>query len=250
MSNIFQEVLTNASGVQAELLGPSYPYWQNIKSPSELNMSSNGNSIDSDIGGLISYAEVLATGDSNASKTGGPLGNKFFLKTGAKCTDVSSNQSVDRYIYVNNVPSGNIPFISSGMGTDFSDARGLIPGVMSDLNVLNPFAILGAFMEGSSPDCQEITMQTIDVNNNGSTQTQFVTTVDIQNMDPCNFGNNGVNPVTGKSCQESFTSRHQRKKKYEKMQCFPKDPFVQVYLAILGILGIYILYCIFKKSTQ
>ena len=33
MSNIFQEVLKDATGVEQNLLGPDYPYWQNIKNP-------------------------------------------------------------------------------------------------------------------------------------------------------------------------------------------------------------------------
>ena len=94
--------------------------------------------------GLIEYVELLVTGDSKASATGKPLGNKFFLKTGGKCAaidscsdpnDASTCEKVDRYIYVDNVPEGNIPFISSGLGVNFSDFKGLIPGAMGNLNV-------------------------------------------------------------------------------------------------------------------
>ena len=81
MPNIFQEVLSDANAVQEKLLGPDYPYYKNIKSPSELGMSSNWNSIDKDVYGMIDYAKLLVSGKTNASKTGGPLGNKFFLKT-------------------------------------------------------------------------------------------------------------------------------------------------------------------------
>ena len=76
-------------------------------------MSSKGSisAVSKDINGLISYVEVLVTGKSKASVSGGPLGNKFFLKTGAKCKDIandaSNNELVDRYIYVNNVPQGS-----------------------------------------------------------------------------------------------------------------------------------------------
>jgi hypothetical protein len=244
MSNIFQQVASDAGAVEQSLMGPSYPYWSNIKTPEQIGMSTDGGAIGDDINGLIAYAEVLATGNSAASATGGPLGNKFFLQTGAKCTANDTNESVDRYIYVNNVPSGNIPFISSGLGTDFTDARGLIPGAMSNLNVLNPFAILGAFTSGSNPPCQQITMQTIDTNNNVGTETQYVTTSDIQGMDPCNWGNGGSNPVTGATCSETFTNRNPMKVSDE----LPKNPLVQLYLAILGFLGIYILYCLMKKA--
>ena len=122
------------------MVGPSYPYWNNIYSPAEIGMSANGdmNTLGNDINGLIAYVEVLVQGNSSASKTGGPLGNKFFLQTAAKCTPQGGSGTTSRYIYTDNVPSGALPFVSSGMGTNFTDARGLIPGAMGDLNVLNP----------------------------------------------------------------------------------------------------------------
>jgi len=198
MSNIFQEVLTDVNGLENKLLGPSYPYWQNIKSPSQIGMSSEGSlsAMGRDIDGLIQYVEVLVTGGGNASTTGGPLGNKFFLQSGGKCLDVknckdpndtSTCPSVDRFIYINNVPQGNIPFISSAMGENFSEFKGLIPGTISNLNAINPFAMMQSFMAGSTPPCQEVTLETINVNNVKSTETHFVTVVDLQNMDPCNF---------------------------------------------------------------
>jgi hypothetical protein len=254
MSNIFQEVLTDVEGVQDKLLGPTYPYYQNIKNPSQLGMSDNGTlqQTAQDINGLIQYVELLVTGNSQASATGGPLGNKFFLQTGAKCaaTDKCSNpndsstcESVDRYIYVDNVPVGNIPFISSGLGVNFSEFKGLIPGAMGNLNVLNPFAIMRAFMSGSTPPCQEITMQTIDVNNNSSSETNYVTLTDIQSMDPCTFSN-GKNPVTGASCQETFQTGVGK----DASPVMSDDPMDQLYFASLGLIGLYILYRFMEKS--
>ncbi len=241
-TNIFEEVLSNASGVEEKLLGPTYPYWSNIKSPEEMGMSSDGDAIGADLKGLVGYVEVLATG-GGASKTGKPLGNKFFLQTGGKCKDVKTGQETNRYIYVNNVPVGNIPIISAGLGANFSDAKGLIPGTMGNLNVLNPFAILGAFMAGSLPDCQELTMQTIDSNNAEGQETHFVTLVDIKNMDPCNWGDKGTNPATNISCKNFFTNMTPAKIS----DTLPKDICVQIYLFLLGILAIYILYCIMMK---
>jgi hypothetical protein len=247
MSNIFNEVLTDANGVQNELLGPTYSYYQNIKSPSQIGMSSQGNlqTLGNDIDGLVSYVEVLVTGNSEASATGGPLGNKFFLQTGAKCAPKDNpNQQVDRYIYINNVPNGNIPFISSAMGEDFTDFEGLIPGAMSNLNALNPYGIMSAFMSGSTPECQEVTLETIDVNNNKSTATNYVTTVDLQNMDPCNF-QNGVNPITGQGCQQAFTNRVDANASSVSM---PSDPLAQIYFTCLAAVGIYVIYRLMEKS--
>ena len=247
MSNIFQEVLNDAEGVQNELLGPTYPYYKNIKSPSQIGMSSKGTiqQMSNNVNGLINYVELLVSGKSKASATGGPLGNKFFLQTGAKCVDTVSKNQVDRYIYVNNVPNGDIPFISSGMGVNFSDFEGLIPGAMGNLNALNPFAILQSFMSGATPPCQEITMQTINANNSKSSETHFVTVTDIQNINPCTFSNK-KNPVTGAKCKEAFVSGGVSENA-ESVE-MPDDILAQLYFAGLGVLGVYILHRFMEKT--
>ena len=246
MSNIFEEVLKDANAVQEELLGPTYPYYKNIKTPSQLGMSDNGTlqQMGQNITGLIDYVELLVTGNTPASATGGPLGNKFFLKTGAKCKDTATNQQVDRYIYVNNVPTGNIPIVSSGLGVNFSEFKGLIPGAMGNLNVLNPFAIMQSFMSGSTPPCQELTMQTIDTNNQSSNATHFVTVTDIKNMDPCIFPN-GKNPLTPATCQETFKTQGVAT---NASPVLPDDPLAQIYFASLAGIGLFVLYRLMKKS--
>lgn len=248
MSNMFQEVLKDANSVQEKYLGPPYPYWKNIKNPAEIGMSDRGtlSALAKDVDGLVQYVEVLVTGDSGASKTGRPLGNKFFLNVGGKCIGKDTNKEEDRYVYINNVPQGNVPFISSGLGTNFKSFRGLIPGTMSNLNRLNPFAMMQAFMSGSTPPCQKVTLETINTNNDRSNETHYVSTVDLQNMDPCDFQNRR-NPVTGVGCKETFGTRTTDEKHREKMQHFPNDPLIQVYYACLGIIGIYILYSLVNK---
>ena len=113
MSNLFKEVLQDAQSVEEELLGPDYKYWKQIKSPAELGITTKGSvsAISNDVNGLINYVELLVTGNSKASRTGKPLGDKFFLQTGAKCKDTKTSNQVTRSIYINNVPDGNIPFI-------------------------------------------------------------------------------------------------------------------------------------------
>jgi len=257
MSNLFEEVLKDAKGVEQRLLGPTYPYYSNIKTPSEIGMSDKGTiqQMAKDIDGLIQYVQVLVTGKSKASATGQPLGNKFFLKTGAKCAaidsctdknDISTCKKVDRYIYINNVPQGNIPIISSGLGVNFTEFKGLIPGAMSNLNVLNPFAIMRAFLSGSNPPCQPITMQTIsptslnpNSSNIQSSETHYVTLVDINNMDPCSFPNR-KNPLTGQGCRETFENSEEI--------LMPTDPLAQLYFASLGVIGLLILYRLMEKS--
>lgn len=252
MSNLFNEVLDDVDGVEQRLLGPTYPYYKNIKTPSQLGMSTKGNikTLSKDISGLIDYVEVLVTGKSDASKTGGPLGNKFFLKTGAKCkpNDGSGNQ-VDRYIYIDNVPDGNIPFLSAGMGMNFSDFEGLVPGAFGNLNALNPFKIMQAFLAGSTPECQEITMETIDASNNKSSETHYVTTVDIKNMDPCTFSN-GKNPVSNKSCRNAFQSYNSDDYNNPVNIDLPNDVLAQIYIGSITLVGVYIFIKLMEKSNN
>lgn len=242
--NMFKEVLSNAQAAKEKYLGPDYPYYKYIKTPSDIGMSDKGSLtvLGKNIDGLIAYVEVLVSGGGKASATGRPLGNKFFLKTGGKCTDTSTAQEVDRYIYINNVPQGNIPFISSGIGVNFSEFRGLIPGTISNLNAFNPMLMFQSFLAGSKPDCQEVTMETIDIYNNRSTESNFVTLVDIRNMDPCIFSDR-TNPLTGIKCKETFSN-------IENITYFkiPDDPLIKIYFASLGVFGIYILYRLMVKK--
>ena len=255
--SLFQEVLKDPKGVEKRLMGPSYPYYKYIKSPGEMGMSDKGtlDTLGNDINGLISYSEVLVTGKSNASATGQALGNKFFLKTGGKCKDTATKKEVDRYIYIDHVPSGNVPFISSGMGVSFSEFEGLIPGAISNLDVLNPFNIMQAFMSGSTPDCQELTMETIDTYNNKSTESNFVTLIDIKNIAPCTFQDK-INTVTGVKCTEGMNTMSvdesnnissQEKNQFYKV---PNDIISKTYFASIGIIGVYILYCMMMKTHK
>jgi len=250
MSNIFQQVLSNASDVEKNLLGPDYPYWENIKNPRAIGMSDEGSlsAMGRDIDGLIQYVQVLVTG-GGASTTGGPLGNKFFLKTGGKCKDKATGKDVDRYIYINNVPAGNIPFISSGMGVNFSEFKGLIPGTISNLNAFNPMELFQSFLSGPTPDCRELQMETIDIYNNKSTESHFVTLIDIGNMDPCVFSNK-TNPENGNQCKETFSNMNNTSLDNRQYTCYkiPKDPITQLYFASLGVLGVYVLYRVLNKN--
>jgi hypothetical protein len=211
--------MTDMKGMEQSLLGPDYLYWKRILKPSDMGMSSDGNfgALTNNVGGLINYVEVLVTGNAG-STTGGPLGDKFFLKTGGQCTDVASGNKVDRYIYIDNVPNGNIPFISSGLGgVDFTEFEGLIPGLLGDLGKLNPLNLFKSFMMGDNPDCMMVSLETItpavdgDLNDTGQdlrgTEKQYVAVADVKNMDPCIF-NDKKNPADPSlTCTETFTSR-------------------------------------------
>jgi hypothetical protein len=195
--------LTQFQKDENSLTGPDYQYFKQIKTPSELGMTSKGASLTTDFVGLVEYVKLLVSGDSKASVTGKPLGNKFFLKTMGQCTAVDTKELVPRYLYFNNVPEGNIPFISGALGVNFKEFRGIVPGAISDLNAFNPASIYRSLTSGVNPDCQNITLEVIDNNNNKGTETHYVALEDIQGMDPCGMPN-GTNPVTGQRCRETF----------------------------------------------
>ena len=250
----------------SSLIGPSYDYWKSIKQPAEMGMSP-GFSLDAlatNVDGLLSYVEVLISGTGNASVTGKPLGNKFFLKTTGKCSETTTEQwkkervevtawekaytevgnkegakqitedeatklknalneqkkqrdekrgkdkkIVDRWIYVNNIPDGSIPFIASGAdGRGFNDLRGLIPGALGNLGALSPVQLFNGFTAGTYPDCAEISLQTVDNENVKRSEKHHVALVEMVEMNPCSFPGN-YNPASGKrgnSCPENFNA--------------------------------------------
>ena len=130
-----------------------------------MGMSSKGDltTLGKDVTGIFQYINLLTSGTSTASKTGKPLGNKYFLNTNGTCMATDTNTTVDRYIYINNVPTGNIPLLSSVLGN--TNAKGLFPGMISNLNVLNPFDLVNAFNVDITPPCMPITLQTINIDN-------------------------------------------------------------------------------------
>ena len=232
-TNMFQDILNNTKTAQDQLSKSNYPYYKNIKTPTQIGISSTGDleTLDNDIIGLTNYVKLLVSGNSDASTTGGTLGNKYFLNTGAKCTNNSNQTLVDRYIYINNVPQENIPIISNVLNSDVTDFKGLLPGTISNLNALNPFTMMNGFLMGNNPPCQEITMETIDNNNTSSTETHYVTMLDIQNMNACNFKNK-TNPLTNSTCKENFKCNLK----------YPSDLITQTYFVTLMILVLYLIY--------
>lgn len=252
MSNFFQKVLADAKGLEQEVLGPDYNYVNYINNPGELGMSEDGSisALTRDVEGIIEYVKVLVSGSSRASKTGEPLGDKFFLETGAKCRDIATGKQVTRSLYINNIPDGSVPFITSGMGITFTDFKGLVPGVIENISNLNPMLIFQAFMTGSDPSCQSITMPVVDVNNQESTQTAYVTNTDIKNMDAVWFPG-GVNPVKDQKSIELFQDYNRNNdntKKKKDCSKMPNDPYIKLYYSLIAILGLYFLFKIYKRK--
>lgn len=175
MSNLFNEIVTDIDNVEQDILGPDYNYVSKIKSPSDLRMSSNGTipALASNIVGIIDYVQLLISG-GGASKTGQPLGDAFFLKTLGQCKDYKTGDLQTRYMYINNIPTKSIPIISNLTGINFPEFRGLAPGMLEDIYDMNPIKLFRAFAEGTEPLCANVSLQTIDDNNNSEMKNGFV----------------------------------------------------------------------------
>lgn len=223
----FQQAATDPKGLEEALLGKPYPYAKFVNSPAQMGMSGNGGMdvLAKDIEGIMSYVQLLIEGTGNASATGQPLGNKYFVPIQGltckpsgkvKCVDTAGNPlnpcpgldadgNAPRSIYVNNVPTGNIPFVSSATGVDFTEFRGLVPGIMQSAEALNPLALLGGFLQGATPPCSYVNMETIGDNNQSTIEGAWVADAELSGMDGCEFGKPySGNPLTGASCTETL----------------------------------------------
>jgi hypothetical protein len=232
MSNFFEKAKTDVKNLEKELLGPDYNYVSFIKSPDQIGMSDEGSigQLVTNVGGLINYVELLSTGGGKASTTGGPLGDSFFLTTGAKCKDVDTGNLVTRSIWVNNIPNGKLPFITTALnGAKFTAFEGLVPGVLGNLAAIHPMQMFQAFTSGSNPDCKLVTKNTRNENNVPSVGSGYLTMEDIQIM-----GTDG------------FTTMDDMKDK----SIMPDDEMVKMYYGALGLLGLYIFIRLFKRKQK
>jgi hypothetical protein len=255
MSGFFKKAWGDVKELEEYLLGPDYPYHKFIKSPEEMGMSDRGSihTIAKNVDGLIGYVELLAVGGGKASKVVGPLGDNFFLKTGAKCKDVATGKDVTRSIYFNNIPDGNIPFISSGLnGVKFSTFEGLVPGIMSNLTKISPMQMFHAFKPGT-PECSAVTSYVRDENNvyKPKPDTAFLTLEDQKLLKMkkgvlvdgfATLDNEGDNTNANTNTKVVDTSMDYAK--------IPDDPLIKLYYSSLALFGLYILMLLLKKTNK
>ena len=126
--------IPNLDDLEQKIVANQYPYYNMIKTPQELNINANPDNYDNNIEQLMNYLKLLMDGGGKASKVNGILGNKYFLSTGANCTDIITNNQVTRSIYINNIPDDDITNIFG------SSMNGLIPQTINSINNIKPLA--------------------------------------------------------------------------------------------------------------
>lgn len=189
---------------EAVLLGPRYQYSDHIKNPKDMGMSGRGDMkvTEKDVNGLFAYVDLLIKGKSKAARRKEILGPQGFAPTGATCnmhTAADKEETVQRYIYTNFKPTGNIP-VDGGDGI-VKDARGIIPGLMENVAKINPLDMFESIID-IQPRCMLLTMPVTDSNGRVRSQTRPVSVTDIRQMDPCSFKYYGnQNFVTKRRCE-------------------------------------------------
>lgn len=149
MDNSLWSSVSGGTGSQS-IMGPSYSYVDNIQSPSALGVGSDGSmsQIARNIGGIVTYVQYLISGPA--------MGNRFFVKTGGTCT-APDGSSQSRSNYVNNVTDAAEALPESmrrDLGGLASDFNGLIPGMIQDVEGLNPVSLFNSLSADSVPTCE------------------------------------------------------------------------------------------------
>lgn len=149
MDNSLWSSVAGGTG-SSSVMGPSYSYVDNIQSPSALGVGSDGSfsQIGRNIGGITTYIQYLISGPA--------LGNRFFIKTGGTCK-APDGSSQTRSNYVNNVTDAAEALPQSmrnDLGGLASDFNGLVPGMIQDVEGLNPISLFNSLSADSVPTCE------------------------------------------------------------------------------------------------
>jgi len=176
---VYQDKVTEAGDAKSGkaespgFLGPSYSFADELKSPGEIGVRSDGsvNGIMAAVAGVNYYTDVIGFGEAtslNRMQNGDnlkPMGIRYFLPTGATC----SNGAL-MWAYIDSVPKGNL------MGKRITNAmqqmglpgmRGLAPGILEDArDALNPMPIFQAAMGTGYPKCKLVSLPVGDLQGN------------------------------------------------------------------------------------
>lgn len=151
------------------LLGPTYSFADELKTPSELGIGRDGSvgGIMRAVSGINYYVDAIGFGQAslmnkfNSDMQQNPLGIRYFIKTGQTC-----DNGADMYEYISTVPNG-LPGrvgdeIQRTIGVQF---RGLAPGIVEDAaGALNPLPLFKSVIGSGYAKCKKVTLPVGDMN--------------------------------------------------------------------------------------
>jgi hypothetical protein len=141
---------SDLDNADTDILGPDYSYSDNIPGPNSLGVGSAGSmgQLMTNMNAANSYVKVMITGDP-------PLGNQYYVNTGGACT-APDGSTQSRYNYINNKSVGAdlVPQGLNDLSFITSDLNGLIPGIVGDLEGLNPKFLFKSLVADGTPACQ------------------------------------------------------------------------------------------------
>ena len=145
-NSLWSKMENGADSVSTDILGPAYSYADNIPGPGSLGVGNEGSfgQLNSNLGAVGTYVDTMIQGDP-------PLGNRFYVNTGGTCT-APDGSIQSRYNIINNMPSGS-EIMPAGFKNLGSSLNGLIPGIIGDIEGLNPFYMLKSLAADSNPKC-------------------------------------------------------------------------------------------------
>lgn len=143
-------VWSNLDNAGTDIMGPDYSYSDNIPGPNSLGVGSAGSmsQLVTNVDAANQYVKVMVTGDP-------PLGNQYYINTGGACT-APDGSTQSRYNYINNKSTGSdlLPKGLSDLSFLSKDLNGLIPGIVGDLEGLNPVYLFKSLVSDGTPACQ------------------------------------------------------------------------------------------------
>ena len=242
---------------------PSYTYSAHIKTPSKLHMGSKGSRVNKNLSGLGAYTDILTKGKSKATKKKKVLGGAYYAGTGVTCYDANCTAQTST-CYQNSIPAD-------------SSEQGLIPGLISDLNVLSGMdptsggtaPCTATNKDGEVPACTKVALTYASDNCLGY-GAAYLLNSDINKLNKNQFykedtsvykdalGNefpNLVENYSDNTCSaEAFTSMTSNyeidpvleyKRYYTGLH--KNDPIKQAFILIVGLGGIYFLQSLLLK---
>lgn len=165
-----------------DYFGKNYNYSKHIKGPADVGVTDKTDlgALWDNVGGLSYYMDTMTFGRNEISSIFGhkgmkPLGSNYFVKSGTcnKTKSVPKCKGKQRYIYIQNVPTGKIPCLGqAGIKLPSTGFRGLVPGLLEDIAQINPIEIFNSIMGNGSTINDKCILRTEKVGSSDSSNYQ------------------------------------------------------------------------------